>query len=191
MSPPPYDAIVLAGGTSRRLGGVDKTSLVVAGRPMLDHVLDAVADARTIVVVGPSRPTTREVCWRREDPVGGGPAAAVAAALPAVTADIAVVVAGDQPLLSAAAVGTLVRSLDDGDGVVALDADGEPQWLVGAWRTAALARARLEPHASLRDTLGALRWAGVALPAHVTDDCDTEDDVRRVEAALTERGARA
>ncbi|MGW0901366.1 NTP transferase domain-containing protein, partial [Streptomyces goshikiensis] len=40
-----YDAIVLAGGAARRLGGVDKPALPVGARTLLDRVLDACPDA--------------------------------------------------------------------------------------------------------------------------------------------------
>ncbi|MEU9382801.1 NTP transferase domain-containing protein, partial [Streptomyces sp. NPDC048279] len=43
--PPAYDAIVLAGGAARRLGGADKPSVRVGGRPLLDRVLTACAGA--------------------------------------------------------------------------------------------------------------------------------------------------
>ncbi|MDQ1698511.1 MAG: hypothetical protein QOG34_374 [Frankiaceae bacterium] len=179
----PYDAVVLAGGTSRRLGGIDKTALIVGDRPVLDYVLDAVASAGTVVVVGSARPTSRPVVWCREDPPGGGPAAAIAAALPYVTTEDVVVVAGDQPLLSADVVDLLATSLV-ADGAIGVDADGRPQWLVGAWRTSALARCGLTAGASLRDTLGGLNWIGVSLPAGAAIDCDTPDDVRRIEGSL-------
>lgn len=190
MTGPPYDAIVLAGGTSRRMGGGDKTAMTVAGQPMLDRVLDAVAAAGRIVVVGVSRPTAHEVEWCREEPPGGGPVAAIAAALPLVTSGIVVVVAGDQPLLSAETVMTLVAAVD-GDGVVAVDSGGRPQWLLGAWRTEALRRAGLAAGASARDTLGALAWTSVTVPDDLPSDCDTPDDVRRVTATLSERSLRA
>jgi molybdopterin-guanine dinucleotide biosynthesis protein A len=186
MTLPPYDAIVLAGGSSRRMGGGDKTALPVAGRPMLDHVVGALAGARTVVVAGPPRPTTRPVRWCREEPPGGGPAAAIAAALPVVSAEVTVVVAGDQPLLSLVAVEQLVGALA-GDGAVATDADSRPQWLLGAWRTSALRRAPLAAGASLRDTLGRLAWHAVALPAGCAADCDSPDDVRRIETVLLGR----
>ncbi|MDQ1746322.1 MAG: hypothetical protein QOD07_585 [Frankiaceae bacterium] len=192
MTGPSYDAIVLAGGTSRRMGGADKTALTLAGRPVLDYVLDAVAGAGRVVVVGPPRPTVRTVEWRREQPPGGGPAAAIAAALPAVTADVVVVVAGDLPLLSADAVAQLVASVGaDVDGAVGVDANGRPQWLCGAWRAAALRAAGLGPGASLRDTVGRLSWTGVVLPVDAAADCDTPDDVRRLTATLATRSARA
>ena len=113
----PYDALVLAGGQARRLGGVDKMAIPLGGRDLLDRVLDAVPDADRVVVVGPSRPLPRPVAWRREDPPGGGPVAAIAAGLPATSAPLVAVLAGDLPFLTASAVGALrfaVGPDDDG-----------------------------------------------------------------------------
>ncbi|WP_190199207.1 NTP transferase domain-containing protein, partial [Streptomyces djakartensis] len=42
-----YDAIVLAGGAARRLGGADKPGVRVGGRALLDGVRAACARART------------------------------------------------------------------------------------------------------------------------------------------------
>ena len=55
-----FAAVILAGGAGRRLGGVDKATIPVRGAPMLDHVLDAVADASPCVVVGPPRSSLPE-----------------------------------------------------------------------------------------------------------------------------------
>ncbi|MFF9149607.1 DUF6457 domain-containing protein [Streptomyces sp. NPDC014861] len=74
-----YDAVVLAGGAARRLGGVDKPGVRVGGRALLDRVLAACAGARLTVVVGDPRPTVRPVHWTREQPAGTGPLAALAA----------------------------------------------------------------------------------------------------------------
>ena len=62
-----YDAVVLAGGAARRLGGVDKPGLGVGGRSLLERVLAACADARTTVVVADPRPVPRPVVWAREE----------------------------------------------------------------------------------------------------------------------------
>ena len=83
--PTAYDAIVLAGGAARRLGGADKPGVRVGGRALLDRVLAACAGARTTVVVGGRRPTARPVLWAREDPPGGGPLAALDAGLRHIT----------------------------------------------------------------------------------------------------------
>ncbi len=52
--PPFADAIVVAAGTSSRMGGIDKLAAVVGGRPVLAHALGAIAAApevRRIVLV--------------------------------------------------------------------------------------------------------------------------------------------
>ncbi|MFJ7064140.1 DUF6457 domain-containing protein [Streptomyces sp. NPDC101115] len=80
-----YDAIVLAGGAARRLGGADKPGVRVGGRPLLDRVLAACRDAGRIVVVAEPRATAHPVEWAREEPPGGGPVAALDAGLRRLT----------------------------------------------------------------------------------------------------------
>jgi molybdopterin-guanine dinucleotide biosynthesis protein A len=70
-----FAAIVLAGGQGSRLGGVDKASIEVGGRTLLEYALDAVVDASEVVVVGHQVPTDRPVTFVREEPRFGGPAA--------------------------------------------------------------------------------------------------------------------
>ncbi|MGX1620665.1 NTP transferase domain-containing protein, partial [Streptomyces sp. NPDC055506] len=89
--PAAYDAVVLAGGAARRLGGADKPGVRVGGRALLDRVLAACDGARTTVVVAAARPTARPVTWAREDPPGGGPLAALDAGLRHTTAEHVVV----------------------------------------------------------------------------------------------------
>lgn len=172
-----WDAVVLAGGDARRMG-TDKLALDVGGRSMLDRVLDAVADADRVIVVGPRRDTDRPVVWCREDPPGTGPAAALAAGRAHVEAPIAVVVAGDQPLLTADLLARLRAAVDAG-GAIAVDADGRPQWLCSAWRADALREAPLAAGGSLRRAFGALPWAAVPADPMTVFDCDTEQDLHR------------
>jgi molybdopterin-guanine dinucleotide biosynthesis protein A len=176
-----YDAVVLAGGSGRRLGGVDKPALRVGEQSLLDRVLSAVADASVTVVVGPARETSRPVTWVREKPPGGGPVAALAAGLPLVTSSLVAVLAADLPFLDAGTVSQLRGALGDYDGALLVDDDGRDQLLVGVWRTAAL-RAALPASvagARLGAVLGGLR--AVRLSADVQPapwfDCDTEADL--------------
>ena len=71
--------------------------LPIAGKPLLEHVLDAVTAASDVVVVGPRRDGIRDVRWTCEQPPGGGPVAALTAGLAAFTdaesADVAVLAA--------------------------------------------------------------------------------------------------
>lgn len=194
---PPYDAIVLAGGAASRLGGADKPALRVGGRRLLDRVLDAVADAGTVVVVGPPRAgLPPHVVRVREEPPGTGPAAALAAGLAAVAAPTVAVLAADLPFVSAEVVAVLRAALhaggagsEGGDGVLLVDDAGAEQLLLGAWRTAALRRACLAlpttTGASLRRLLAPLAVHRIGLPGDGGPppwwDCDTEDDLRRAE----------
>lgn len=194
-----YAAIVLAGGAARRMGGVDKPSVLVAGRSMRDRVLAAVADADVRIVVGPPGPVPAGVRVAREDPPGGGPVAAVAAGLALLPSSVTVVavLAGDLPLLTGRAIGALRHRLADADppadGVCFVDDEGRRQSLCGVWRVSALraalgrlaaARGGSVAGASLRTllaevTVAELRWSGDGPPPWF--DCDTDEDVRRAE----------
>ena len=180
---PSYDAVVLAGGRSRRMQVADKTALSVGGASLLDRVLSATAHATSVVVVGPARQVMREVTWLREDPPAGGPAAAVAAALDVVASDVVVLLAGDMPLVSVADVDRLVDAVRD-DGAVYVDGEGAEQWLCSAWRTAALRQSGLVAGSSLRGALTSLTHARLPAGTAVMD-CDTPEDLRRAEELLT------
>ncbi|MFJ4987351.1 NTP transferase domain-containing protein [Streptomyces sp. NPDC088732] len=209
----PFDAVVLAGGAARRLGGADKPGLPVAGRALIDRVLDACAGAGTTVVVGPRRATARPVVWAREEPPGGGPLPALAAGLRAgVTADVVVVLAADLPFLSPATVRALLTELaapesghDQGDpdgaaapdGVVLTDPDGRDQPLAAAYRTESLRREialLASEHGGLsglplRLLTAELRLRRLADPTgRASFDCDTWDDLSTARARIREHG---
>ncbi|MFJ8189912.1 NTP transferase domain-containing protein [Streptomyces sp. NPDC096094] len=199
-APDGYDAVVLAGGAARRLGGADKPGLRVGGRALLDRVLAACAGARTTVVVADPRPTARPVTWAREDPPGGGPLAALAAGLRHTTAEHVVVVSADLPFLAGPTVARLLSALaaSDADGVLLTDADGRDQPLVAAYRApalrrelAALARDRADradlTGLPLRRLTGALRLTRVP-DAVASFDCDTWDDIATARARIREHG---
>lgn len=177
-----YDAIIVAGGAGRRMGGVSKADLIVDGSRLLDTVVGAVSDARQIVVVGDAS-VPDGVVLTREDPPGTGPAAGLGAGLAAIECPSpwTMVLCVDLP--DAARVASRLRQSYPGfDGVV-LDADGRTQWLMACYRTDALRGAveafgNLE-HAPLRRVLSPLRLAhtspGDALPI----DLDSREDLAR------------
>ncbi|SDP40285.1 Molybdopterin-guanine dinucleotide biosynthesis protein A [Nakamurella panacisegetis] len=186
----PRFAVILAGGSGRRLGDVDKPGLLVAGSTLLDTAIRAVAPALT-VVVGPPRELPPGVRQTRESPAGGGPAAglvaglaALADALPAPD-DLVAVLAADLPGISAEAIDELTGAMRTADrtGVVLADPDGRQQYLAGIWRWSALraaAGSRESWHnGRLSDLLGPLIAGVVNANRTTTADIDTPDDLRR------------
>ncbi|MGX1162291.1 molybdopterin-guanine dinucleotide biosynthesis protein A [Arthrobacter sp. SLBN-100] len=187
-----FDALVLAGGRSSRLGGVPKQGLVFEGVPLLQHSLAACSAASLTAVVGPDPgPLPARVVACREQPEFAGPAAAVAAGLEALAQagggrHFTLVLACDMPRV-AGAVRVLAEFLDSpgytGDGVMACSEDGRAQMLVGFYRTDGLKSAVTELasrdgliDASMRSLLASLDLQLVTVPAGTTADVDTWDD---------------
>ncbi|MET9290891.1 molybdenum cofactor guanylyltransferase [Streptomyces sp. NPDC003077] len=185
---------MLAGGRARRLGGADKPLVPVGGRTLLDHAVLACSGARTTVVVGPPRPTLRPVRHVREEPVHGGPLAALAAGMRAVDTPLVVVLAADLPFVRREAVEQLpAQVVESGaDGVVMWETQGRDNPLFAAYRADALRRGI----ASLTERYGALTGlpirsltGGLALryvpDVHgVSFDCDTWEAVALARACL-------
>ncbi len=191
---PGFDVVVLAGGSGRRLGGVDKAGLEVGGRALLDRVLAASAGARRTVVVGPERPTVRPVTWTREDPSGGGPVAGLAAGLAALATsagDPILVLATDLPALTSSDLDRLLAragELESVDAVLFEDAEGHRQPLAGLYRAdrlrAALAGRGPVEGASMRRLVSGL--SVVTEPdAGASADCDTPEQLAAARSGTT------
>ncbi|MGB2951066.1 MAG: NTP transferase domain-containing protein [Rhodococcus sp. (in: high G+C Gram-positive bacteria)] len=178
------DAVILAGGTARRMGGVDKPGLTVGGVSLVQRAIDAAASCRHIVVVGPHRAELETYVKQvREDPAGGGPVAAIAAGLAALgpdIGDVVLVLAADVPFVGTSTVAKLVRAAAQQSAAFVVDEAGRTQYLLGAWQRRTLVEAvtglDTVHNAPLRVLVptdhGEIRVDGVG-------DCDTVEDLRR------------
>ncbi|MCX5101897.1 MULTISPECIES: NTP transferase domain-containing protein [unclassified Streptomyces] len=194
-----YDAIVLAGGAAKRLGGADKPGIRVGGRALLDRVLAACADASTTVVVGGRRSTVRPVVWTYEEPRGGGPLAALDAGIRRTTAERVLVLSADLPFLGAETVATLLAAAGQGqrDGALCTDQEGRDQPLVAVYRADPLRRELAllaTEHGGLsglplRLLTPELDLARVAADPLASFDCDTWEDIASARARIREHGA--
>ncbi|MFC8532776.1 NTP transferase domain-containing protein [Streptomyces sp. NPDC057249] len=193
-----FDAIVLAGGAAKRLGGADKPAVRVGGRPLLDRVLASCPDAGTTVVVGDRRPTARAVTWAREVPPGGGPLAALGAGVRHTSADRVLVLSADLPFLGADTVAALVAAAgrEGFEGALCSDADGRDQPLVAVYRGEPLRR-ELALLAAEHGGLGGLplklltrelTLCRVAVGPLASFDCDTWEDIVSARARIREHG---
>lgn len=196
-----YDALVLAGGEGRRLGGVSKAEVPVAGRALLDHVLEAVADARCTVVVGPPELAGRGFPTAMEEPPGGGPVAGIDAGVRHLGDGSApvLVVACDAPL-AGDAVPLLLAALTEhpaADGAVLVDADGRRQALLAVYRRAPLEAALEHRRADggvhgcpVWRLVGSLTLTEVADVTGAAADADTWEAVAELEAIILGRRER-
>ena len=182
-----YDAIVLAGGRATRLDGAAKPQLTIGGRSLLDRVIEAVADAGLIVVVGPAQPVARSVVFCQEEPPGAGPVAALATAVPRTSAEMIVVLAADLPEI-APAVAALLDALPGSGVALLVDETGRANYLAAAWRRGELVRALDDvgdpADAAMRSLVAQVEVREVLDHAGWGRDCDTWDDLEQARIRL-------
>ncbi|WP_421735765.1 molybdenum cofactor guanylyltransferase [Cellulomonas sp.] len=191
--PPTFDAIVLAGGRARRLGGVSKAEVEVGGTALLDHALAAVAGAAQVVVVGPPDVARPGVVTVLEDPPDGGPVAGIGAGVAHLRDDgpeLVVVLACDVPG-AGRVLPALLAAVGGADGARMVGAEGRPQHLVAVYRRTAL-RSALDAlpdlhGAAVHRLVGGLHLVDVPDEQGATADADTWADVERLDAALSDR----
>jgi molybdopterin-guanine dinucleotide biosynthesis protein A len=179
-----FCGVVLAGGTAARMGGVDKASVELHGRTLLELAVDALLDADEVVVVAPdSVPTSRPVTFVCEDPPRGGPVAGLLTGVDALLRRprLIGVLAVDMPRVTPATMRRLREAADGHDGAFLVDADGRRQ-LAGVIRADRLAAVRpgLEGQhgMALHRLLGPLSLAQVPADGDEAVDIDSWADLR-------------
>jgi len=121
-----WTAAILGGGQARRLGGQDKSALLVGGRAILDRQLAVLHDlgVPVLIVGADSRPGTHDITPVPDRLPGHGPLGGLYTALVASPTDHVVVVACDMPFLTASFLAHLAAVPDAVDAVVPRLADG-------------------------------------------------------------------
>lgn len=180
-----WTAVILAGGRAAGLGGVDKAGIELHGRTLLEWSLDAVIDAREVVVVGDPVPTERPVTFTREDPRYGGPVAALLTGFDALLQHTQwlAVVAVDMPRVTPYTFRRLIdaAAVRDLDGAALTDPGGRRQ-LCLVVRSDRLQEVRPayeeQHHLALRRLLAPLRLADVPAQGDEHRDVDSWADLR-------------
>ncbi len=96
--------IILAGGRSSRMGGVDKGLVELAGRPMVEHVYNALSPQVARILISANRNQEHYSVFGDpviKDAVGNyfGPLAGIASAMQIASTDYVLTVPCDAPLL--------------------------------------------------------------------------------------------
>lgn len=117
--------IVLAGGMGRRMGGVDKGLVPLAGSPMVAHVLARLAPQVGALVINANQNLERYAAFGHPvvpDAVGGfaGPLAGLHAGMTAASSACVLTSPCDSPFLPLDLAARLVRGMDDADAQLAV-----------------------------------------------------------------------
>ena len=179
-----FCGVVLAGGTAARMDGVDKASVELRGRTLLEYAVDAFLDADEVVVVAPaSVPTSRPVTFVCEDPPRGGPVAGLLTGVDALLhrPRLVGVLAVDMPRVTASTMRRLRDAAPGHDGAFLVDGDGRRQ-LAGVLDGERLAAVRpgleAQHNMALHRLLGRLHLADVPADGDESVDIDAWTDLR-------------
>jgi molybdopterin-guanine dinucleotide biosynthesis protein A len=179
-----FCGVILAGGTAARMDGIDKASVELAGRTMIELAMDAFLDADEVVVVGPETVrTARPVTFTREDPPRGGPVAGLLTGRDALLRrpTLLGVLAVDMPRVTPYTLRRLREAAAGRDGAFLVGPDGRRQ-LCGVLDVARLDEVRpgLEDQhgMAMGRLLGGLDLAAVPATGEEARDVDTWADLR-------------
>lgn len=124
--------LVLAGGQARRMGGVDKGLVEIAGRPMIEHVMDALRPQVGTLLINANRNLDRYAAYGFgvvPDSLEGflGPLAGVLSALEAIETEFLLTAPCDSPLLAPDLAACMHAALAREGADLAVAHDGERQ----------------------------------------------------------------
>ncbi|MGL5361066.1 MAG: molybdenum cofactor guanylyltransferase MobA [Shewanella sp.] len=124
------DAVILAGGMARRMGGDDKGLVELNGKAMIEHTIDRIKPQVKEILINANRNQTRYAEFGFKvisDEITGflGPLAGMISALGETDADYLLVVPCDCPLLPEDLVARLLAALEAEDAELAVASDGE------------------------------------------------------------------
>lgn len=191
--------MILCGGRARRLGGVDKPLLRIAGKTLLERAVRALRpQVQAVVVSAPADPGAYDgldIAVVPDEAPDQGPLAGLASCLPHVATPWLLTWPGDAPCPPTDLIARL-RPVCRGAGAATVCADGRRQnatVLMTRERAAAFVRRFRQGERKLADVLDREAVPAVAMPAAGFIDIDTPEDLARagdLAAAAGPDGAR-
>ncbi|WP_375174453.1 molybdenum cofactor guanylyltransferase MobA [Pseudooceanicola sp.] len=200
MTPPPV--VILAGGASRRMGGMDKGLMLLANRPLLAHVIDRIAPQTTALALNTNGPAGDYVRFGLPIlpdalPDRPGPLAGVLTAIDWALgqgAECVVTVPADTPFLPGDLLPRLMLAAETATGAPVLaQSAGRLHPVVGLWPVAwrdTLAEALQAGTRRMMEFAESAGATAVAFPATDPDpffNVNTPEDLARAEGALQKK----
>ena len=123
-------AVILAGGKGSRLGGLDKGLVVYQGRPIIEHILEAVSPQVGSIVINANRNLETYAGYGYpiiSDKLSDfqGPLAGISAAMLSVNTPYILTLPCDGPLVSSDFVKRLIEAMENNSYALAVAHDGE------------------------------------------------------------------
>ncbi len=124
------DAVILAGGMARRMGGNDKGLVELNGKPMIQHTIDRIQPQVKEILINANRNQNRYSEFgfnvlSDEDSGYLGPLAGMITAMGQTKADFLLVVPCDCPLLPQDLVARMLESITKNNAEMAVASDGK------------------------------------------------------------------
>lgn len=124
------DAVILAGGMARRMGGDDKGLVELNGKAMIEHTIERIKPQVKEILINANRNQTRYAEFGftvlSDEHTGFlGPLAGTITAMGHTQADYLLVVPCDCPLLPRDLVARLLAAIEANDAELAVASDGE------------------------------------------------------------------
>lgn len=124
------DAVILAGGMARRMGGNDKGLVELLDQPMIKHAIDRIKPQVKEIMINANRNQSRYAdfgysVFSDEDSGYLGPLAGMITAMGKTQADYLLVVPCDCPLLPLDLVERMLTQIESEDAELAVASDGK------------------------------------------------------------------
>lgn len=124
------DAVILAGGMSRRMGGDDKGLIELLNKPMIKHIIDRIIPQVKEIMISANRNLTRYASFGYpvfNDEKSGylGPLAGIITTMAKTKADYLLVVPCDCPLLPLDLVDRMLAQIENQNAELAVASDGK------------------------------------------------------------------
>ncbi len=123
-------AVILAGGKGSRLGGMDKGLVIYRGRPIIEHIIEAISPQVGAIIINANR--NLEAYTNYGYPVISdelsdfqGPLAGISAAMSSLTTPYILTLPGDGPVVSSGFVKRLKKAIENSEYNLAVAHDGE------------------------------------------------------------------